>query len=66
MDKTYYMACFQVSPRRLFTADAILNTNEMNQNKFTASDSWVPTWSKENCNVVAVTAEKNVATVLRF
>ena len=66
MDKTYYMACFQVSPRRLFTADAILNTNEMNQNKLTASDSWFSTWSKENCNIVAVTAEKKVATVLRF
>ena len=39
---TYYMACFQVSPRRLLTAAAILKTIEMNQNAFTASSSGVP------------------------
>ena len=63
---TYYIACFQVTPSKLFTAAPMLNTSEMNQNEFTASASGLPTMSKENCMVVAVTAEKNVATVLRL
>ena len=44
----------------------MLNTSEMNQNELTASAVGVPTVSKENCRVVAVTAEKKVATVLRL
>ena len=63
---THYMACFHVTPSKLLTADAILKTSERNQNEFTASASGLPTMSKENCMVVAVTAEKNVATVLRL
>lgn len=42
------------------------NTIDVNQNPFTASASGVPVVSNENCNVVAVTAEKNVATVDRL
>lgn len=59
----YYMACFHVSPRRLFTDAAMLNTNEANQKAFTESASTVPVLEDENCKVDAVTAEKNVATV---
>lgn len=60
------MACFHVNPSKLFTALAILNTSEINQNELTASASGFPVESNENCRVVAVTAEKKVATVLRF
>ena len=63
---TYYIACFHVTPSKLFTAAPILNTNEVNQNEFTASASGLPVMSNENCIVVAVTAEKKVATVLRL
>lgn len=66
LGSTYYIACFQVSPRRLFTAAAILNTSDENQKAFTESDSTLPVDWYENCKVVAVTAEKNVATVDRF
>jgi hypothetical protein len=59
----YYMACFQVRPRRLFTAAAILKTNEENQNALTDFSSTPSVNWYENCKVVAVTAEKNVATV---
>ena len=62
----HYMACFHVTPSKLLTALAILKTSEMNQNELTASATGFPTVSKENWSVVAVTAEKNVATVLRF
>lgn len=61
-----YMACFQVSPKRLFTAAAILNTREANQKQLTAVESLLFSNSYENCKVVAVTAEKNVATVERL
>ena len=44
----------------------MLNTNEVNQNEFTAFANGLSVISKENCLVVAVTAEKNVATVLRL
>lgn len=64
--RTYYIACFQVSPRRLFTAAAILNTSDENQKAFTQSANTCPVEPYENCNVDAVTAEKNVATVDRF
>ena len=64
--RTYYIACFQVNPRRLFTAAAILNTSDENQKAFTESAKTFPVEPYENCNVLAVTAEKNVATVDRF
>lgn len=60
------MACFQVTPSRLLTAAPILNTREVNQNELTALARVLSVISKENCIVVAVTALKNVATVLRF
>lgn len=44
----------------------MLNTSDVNQNEFTALANGVSVISKENCMVVAVTAEKKVATVLRF
>ena len=55
-----------MTPSRLFTADAMLKTRERNQKEFTASEICVPVWVKENCSVVAVTAEKKVATVDRL
>jgi hypothetical protein len=64
--RPYYISCFQVNRRRLFTAAAILNTNDENQKALTASDKTFPVALYENCKVVAVTAEKNVATVDRF
>lgn len=63
---TYYIACFHVRPSRLFTAAAMLKTREANQKQLTASDMVLRDKLKENCMVVAVTAEKNVATVERF
>lgn len=63
---TYYTDCFHVSPRRLLTAAAMLNTMDVNQNPLTASAAPVPTFWYEYCKVVAVTAEKTVATVERF
>ena len=60
------MACFHVNPRRLLTAAPIENTREVNQNPLTESARGSPVLSKENCSVVAVTAEKNVATVDKF
>jgi hypothetical protein len=60
------MACFQVRPSRLFTAAAILKTNEENQNALTDFPSTPSVNWYENCSVVAVTAEKNVATVDKF
>lgn len=63
---TYYIACFQVTPSRLLTAAPILKTREVNQNELTALARVLSVISKENCIVVAVTALKNVATVLRF
>lgn len=44
----------------------MLKTNDVNQNPLTEFSSGVSILSKENCNVVAVTAEKNVATVDRL
>ena len=63
---THYMACFHVTPRRLFTAAPMLNTSDVNQKEFTAFANAVSCMSNENCIVVAVTAEKKVATVLRL
>lgn len=60
------MACFQVSPNKLLTAAAMLKTREANQKQLTASAKGVPRMLNENCNVVAVTAEKKVATVERL
>ena len=64
--RTYYIACFHVSPRRLFTAAPILKTSEANQKALTVSAKRVRLRAKEACRVVAVTAEKKVATVERF
>lgn len=66
LDCTYYIACFQVNPRRLLTAAAMLKTIEANQKQFTESAISVLSSAKENCRVVAVTAEKKVATVERL
>jgi hypothetical protein len=44
----------------------MLNTNEVNQNAFTALAWTLLVSAYENCKVVAVTAEKNVATVDRL
>jgi hypothetical protein len=63
---TYYIACFQVSPSKLLTAAAMLKTRDANQNELTASLMCVPVKLKENWRVVAVTAEKKVATVDRL
>lgn len=64
---TYYMACFQVSPTKLLTAAAMLKTRDANQKLLTASRARPPgSRLKENCKVVAVTAEKKVATVDRL
>ena len=63
---THYIACFHVSPSRLLTAAPMLKTNDVNQKVLTALATVVSVFSKENCIVVAVTAEKNVATVDRF
>jgi len=56
-----------VSPSKLLTAAAMLKTIEANQKQLTASEtrSLGGSWY-ENCNVVAVTAEKKVATVERL
>jgi hypothetical protein len=63
---THYMACFHVSPSKLLTAAAMLNTSEENQKEFTASAKGLLVALYESWMVVAVTAEKNVATVVRF
>lgn len=63
---TYYIACFHVKPRRLLTAAPMLKTRDVNQNPLTEFFRGVSCWSNENCIVVAVTAEKKVATVDRF
>ena len=63
---TCYMACFQISPRRLLTADAMLNTIEVDREAFGASSSGVPSLSEVYRNVVVVTAEKTVATVVKL
>ena len=60
------MACLQVTASKLLTADPMLNMRDVNQNAFTAFCSALSVESKENCIVVAVTAEKTVATVLRL
>jgi hypothetical protein len=57
------MACFQVSPSKLFTAALILKTRDRNQKQFTALAIESFGSSNENWRVVAVTAEKKVATV---
>ena len=64
--ETYYMASFHVRPNKLFTAAPMLKTKDVNQNPLTLSPRGVPTFSNENCRVVAVTPENNVATVDRF
>ena len=60
------MARFQVIPRRLFTAAPMLRTSEINQKQFTAFARTPSVMLNENCMVVAVTALKNVATVLKL
>lgn len=67
MEPTYYMACFQVNPSKLFTAAAMLNTKDANQKLLTAAARGLArSNSYENCMVVAVTAEKKVAIVERL
>ncbi len=65
-EHTHYIACFHVTPSKLLTAAPILNTKDVNQNELTAFASFESVVSNENCIVVAVTALKKVATVLRF
>ena len=60
------MACCQVDPRRIFTVAAMLNTSDENQRAFTQSANTCPVKLYEYCNVLAVTAEKNVVTVDRL
>lgn len=54
------------TPSKLFVADAILSTNEANQQTFTIVEEMVLSadW-KENCKVVAVMLEKKMATVAK-
>ena len=49
---------------RLLIPEETLNTNDKNQNRFTALPSFVLVSWYENCSVVAVTLEKNVAIVV--
>jgi len=44
----YYMACFQVSPIKLFTAAAMLTTNDENQNTLAATCTGVSFSAYEN------------------
>ena len=57
------MACFQLNPINPLTAAATLNIIDVNQKPFTIFASVELVSSKENCNVVAVTDEKKVASV---
>lgn len=60
-----YIADFRhVIPKRLLIADETLKIKDKNQKKLTALSRFVPVWAKENWSVVAVMAEKNVATVV--
>lgn len=54
----------QVMPRRLLTPEETLNTSEMNHRRFTKALSVVSVYCNENCNMVAVTLEKNVEIVV--
>ena len=63
---THYIACFQVTPSRLFTAAPIEKTNDVNQKPLTLFCRELSVMVYENCIVVAVTAEKKVATVDRL
>lgn len=63
LKSTHYNACSHMYASRLLTTDAILNTNEQNQKLLTTIWSVVLASLTENCKVVAVTAEKKVATV---
>jgi len=60
------MAFFQVRPRTLFTAAAILKTNRENQNTLTDFFSTPSVNWYKNCKVIAVTAKKNITTVDKF
>lgn len=60
-----YIADFRhVIPKRLLIADETLKIKDKNQKKLTALSRFVPVWANENWSVVAVMAEKNVATVV--
>jgi hypothetical protein len=63
---THYVVRLQATARRLVSAAPILRTREQNQNVFTVERIGVKRWGIEICSTVAVTAEKNVATVARF
>ena len=58
------MAGFQVKPSSELTAAAMLKTKDTNQKQLTATETASFAGNTyENCIVVAVTAEKKVATV---
>lgn len=61
--KTYYVVCFQTRAKRLFSAAPMLRAKEQSQNVLIIEKSSVGSNPTEVCNVVAVTAEKNVAIV---
>lgn len=60
------MEYFQLMTSRLFITEAILRTKEQNQQVLIASTSFELGWLIVICKVVAVTAEKNVATVVKL
>lgn len=62
----YYITCFQDSVSKPLTAALTLSTSEVNQNPFTRFAKDVPVFTYENCNTVAVTAEKKVDNVSKF
>lgn len=58
------MALLHMSPRTLLTMHDRLKTSETNKNVLTASCKPVPAESMVVCSIVAVTDERNVATVI--
>ena len=63
--QTHILDFRHVIPSRLLTPDEILNTRDMNQNKFTTSHTVLPGFMvKDVWRAVAVTLEKNVAIVV--
>lgn len=58
------MVLFQVIPKRLLIPEAILNARDNNQSRFTERPRPLAEFWTENCSVVAVMLEKNVAIVV--
>ena len=54
----------QIITRRQYTADAVLNTTEMNQNVFIADINGDPASSAVICNVDTVALDRNTAMVV--